>query len=129
VLKNVGEIVPVEFPGAALAVNALQIITDVLVIDIDPETALHPQLRLHQAVDVIPVGLGHLRGPVNIGVGGGHLVVRPLHRDGDGFGSGFQKGLVEPQDRSELRVQRGNVFDLHRDAVSFHKADPPMQIF
>ena len=121
-LEDVGEVIPVEFPGAALAVDALQIAADVLVIDIDPEAALHPQLRFHQTVDVIPVSLRHLRGSVDKGMGGCHLAVRPLHRDGDGLGGGFQKGLVEPQDRGKLRVQDGNVFDLHRDAVSLHKA-------
>ena len=113
--------VPVELPLPAPAVDGAEVVIDAPVVHVDPEAALHPQGRLHQAVDVVPVRLRLLRRAVDEGPGGGDLPVRALYGDGHGLFRGLQEGGVEPQDGDELRIELGDVLDLDGDAETFHR--------
>ena len=119
-LEDAGHKVPVEFPFAPLAVDAAEVVVQVLVVGVDLKAALEPQGRLDHPVDVVPVGLGHLGGAVDEGAEGGHLAVGPLHSYGDGLLRSGQKGLVEFQNGDKVRVQRGDILDLNIDVISFH---------
>ena len=92
---------------------------------VDLVAALHPQDGLDQAVEIVPVGLGHLRGVVDEGVADGHLAAGPLHGDVHRLFGGGQEGPVELEDGQKIRVQRGKVFYRYLDASSFHVSLPP----
>ena len=113
-LKDGGHVVPVELLPAAGAVDAPEILRDALVAaDVDLEAALHPQDGLDQAVDIVVVRLGHLRGAVDKGAAGGHLPVGPLHGDAHRLFGGLQEGAVKAHEGNKFRVQRGNVLQLN----------------
>ena len=114
VLKDGGHVVPVELLPAAGAVDAPEILRDALVAaDVDLEAALHPQDGLDQAVDIVVVRLGHLRGAVDKGAAGGHLSVGPLHGDAHRLFGGLQEGAVKAHEGDKFRIQRGNVLQLN----------------
>ena len=125
VLKDVCHIVPVKGLSAPVAVDGFQVGTGPLVpADIDLEAALHPENGLDQAVDVIVVGLRHLRRAVDKCAAGGHLAICPLHSDPHRLFCRGQKGPVKAHDGDKRRVQRGGVFQLHVDTKSVHSDSP-----
>ena len=125
-LVHAGHEVGVKGTGAAGGEGLFQIAVNVLVpADIHLEAALHPQHGLDQAVDVVLVGLAHLRGAVDEGVTHCHLAAGALQGNGDRLLRRLKKRAVELQDGHELRVQAGLVFDLKLDTVLIHDKSPP----
>ena len=120
--KDAGHVVPVEFLLALGAVDRFQVLTSSLVAaDIDFKAALHPQEGLNQPLNVVVVGLGHLWGAVDKGMAGGHLAVGPLHGDAHRLFGALQKGVIKTHQGDKLRVQRGDILQLHLDSKSVHK--------
>ena len=127
-LKDVGHVIPVELLLSSGAVDGFQVFADACVAaDINLEAALHPEDGFHQALNVIVVGLGHLRCAVDEGVAGGHLAVRPLHGDAHGLLCRGQEGAVEAHEGDKVRVQGRRVFQSHIDAKTIHN-DSPLSI-
>ena len=126
VLKDVAHVVEVEVLAAGEAEVLLEILAGGLAPrHVDLVAALHPKDGLDQAVEIVPVGLGHLRGVVDEGVADGHLAAGPLHGDVHRLFGGGQEGPVELEDGQKIRVQRGKVFYRYLDASSFHVSLPP----
>ena len=119
-LKNVGHIVPVERLLASGTICLFQIVAHCCVVNVNSVAALHPEDGLDHALDIVAVGIIHLRRTVDERMAGGHLTVGALHGDGYRLFRGLQKRLIEAHDGDIRRVELRRIFDVHRDTVSFH---------
>jgi len=124
-LEDEGHEVHVKLLRSVGTVDLSEIVIDSLVAaDVDTEAALHPQKVLHQTVDVVIVGLTHLRRAVDEGVAGGHLAVGALHGDGHGLLRRGQEGAVEAQHGEKVGIQNGNVLHLIGNTKTVHRSPP-----
>ena len=104
-LVHAGHEVGVKGPGAAGGEGLFQIVVNVLVpADIHLEAALHPQHGLDQAVDVVLVGLAHLRGAVDEGVTHRHLAAGALQGNGDRLLRRLKLDTVLIHDKSPPKI-------------------------
>ncbi len=124
-LENAGHVIPVKFLLASGTVDGFQVLADTRVAaDVNLEAALHPEDGFYQALDVIVVGLSHLRCAVDEGPAGGHLAVGPLHGDAHRLFCRSQEGAVKPHEGDKVRVQGRPVFQFHIDAKTIHSDSP-----
>ena len=128
-LKHVGHVVPVEFLAAAGGIRLLQVGADVLAApDVDLEAALHPQQGLDHPVDVVAVGLPHLRRAVDKGFAHRHLSAGPLHGQSQGLLGVLEKRVVERIQGHVPGVQLGGMLQVDLDAITIHFTVPPSNI-
>ena len=120
-LKNICHVVPVKGLAPAGGVRLLQIGADVLAApNVDFEAALHPQDGLDHPVDVVAVGLPHLRRAVDKRLAHGHLAVGALHGQAQGLLGVLEERLVELIQGQIIRVQLGAALDRDFDIQMLH---------
>ena len=126
VLEYVAHVIKIECPGAVERVMLLHGVANGLVAaEVNAETALHPQQRFNQTVNIIDVRLTIFLGSVNLGVHSGHLTLRTLHSHGERLPGVCQKCLVKTAQGNELRIQRRQVPYRNVNAQILHIVYPP----
>ena len=120
-LEHIAHVVKVEIPLAAGGVVGLHGVAHGLVSgQIHPEAALRPQQGLDDPVDIVHIRIKPLRGAVDFRAVDGHLTAGALHSHIKGFCGIGQEAFVEPAQRNELRIQRGQMFYGNVDSKMFH---------
>ena len=113
-LVHVGHEVRVKLARPARAVCVADgLVHRLAAADIHLEAALHPEQHLHQAVDVVTVGLGHVGSAVYEGVVHGHLSPGALNSQRQRPASILEKSVKKLSERDKAGVKLRRV--CHRN--------------